>query len=60
MHRITRNFFRHRTMRQACLAGAIALVLCSAGAFGAEAAAKAQPVASPNAAPVTPPTAAET
>jgi len=60
MHRITRNFFRHRTMRQACLAGAITLVLCSASAFGAEATAKAEPVAKPNAAPVTAPTAAET
>jgi S1-C subfamily serine protease len=60
MHRITRNFIRHSSVRQACLAGAIAMVLCSASAFGAEAAAKAQPAASAAAAPVTTPTAADT
>jgi C-terminal processing protease CtpA/Prc len=60
MHRITRNIFRHRTMRQVRLAGAIALVLCSAGAIGAEAAAKPQPAANAATVPVTAPTAAET
>jgi C-terminal processing protease CtpA/Prc len=56
MHRITRNVTRRRT----CLAGAIALVLGSASAFGAETAAKAQPAANAAAAPVTTPTAADT
>ena len=53
MHRTTRNVIHQRGVRQACLAGAIALVLCSASTFGAEAAAKAQPAAA--AAPATAP-----
>jgi len=57
MHRITRNVIRHSSVRQACLAGAIAMAFCSS-AFGAEAAAKAQPAAS--AAPVAAPAAADT
>jgi len=56
MQRTTRNVIHRRSVRQTCLAGAIALVLCSAGAFGAEAAAKPQPVASA----ATAPTAADT
>jgi len=60
MHRITRTNFHRRRMRQACLAGAIALVLCSASAAGAEPAAKAQPAASAAAAPVTAPSIADT
>jgi len=60
MHRITRNFIHRRSVRRACLAGAIALVLCSAGTFGAETAAKAQPAANPAAAPAAAPSAADT
>ena len=60
MHRNTRNAIHRRSARKACLAGAIALALCSASAFSAEPAPKAQPAASPNVAPVTAPTAAET
>jgi S1-C subfamily serine protease len=60
MHRITRNIIRHRSVRQACLAGAIAMALCSASAFGAEAAAKAQPAAGAAPAPVAAPAAADT
>jgi C-terminal processing protease CtpA/Prc len=60
MQRTTRNVIYRRTLRQTCVAGAIALVLCSAGAFGAEAAAKPQPVASAATAPVAAPTAADT
>jgi C-terminal processing protease CtpA/Prc len=60
MHRITRNIIYRRSVCHSCLAGAIALVLCSAGAFGAEAAAKAQPAAKTAAVPVTAPTAADT
>ena len=60
MHRTTRNVVYRRSLRQACLAGAIALVFCSAGALGAEAAAKAQPAASAAAAPVAAPAAADT
>ena len=56
MQRTTRNVIYRRSVRQTCLAGAIALVLCSAGAFGAETAAKPQPVAST----ATAPTAADT
>ena len=59
MHRITRNIIYRRSVRRGCLAGAIALILCSASAFGAEAAAKAQPAANA-AAPVAAPTAADT
>lgn len=60
MHRITRNVIRRRSVRQACLAGAIALVLGGASAFGAEAAPKPQAAASSAAAPAAAPTAADT
>ena len=60
MHRITRNIISRHSLRRGCLAGAIALVLGSAGAFGAEAAAKPQPVASTAAVPGTAPSAADT
>ena len=60
MHRITRNVINRRSVRQACLAAAIALVFCSAGAFGAEATAKPQPAANAATVPVAAPTAADT
>jgi S1-C subfamily serine protease len=62
MHRISRNIIRRCTLRQACLAGAIALVLGSTSTFGAEATPKAQPAASAAAAPAAAPspTAADT
>jgi S1-C subfamily serine protease len=50
MHRYARQSIRRR-IRQTCLAGAIALVLCSAGALGAEATAKAPPQAATTSAP---------
>ena len=55
MYRITRNTIRHHALRHACLAGAIALVLGSAAAIGAEATPKPQAPAAAAA-----PTAADT